>query len=156
MPRRVRQGLLHQTKASCFDRRRQSADRIDVDTNSESGPSRLAISQPAERRWQTQLVEDGGPQLEGQPAHLIEGPVDQRKRFREGTFPGRALTPLHRLQIELHGGQQLTEFVVELARDLAPFSLLRLEQAPRQSEKLLPLAAQFLVHAAGASGRLTR
>jgi hypothetical protein len=86
---------------------------------------------PAQRRHQAEVVEDRRPELERQFAHHRERPVERFQRRPEQRGARRPLPPTDALEIQLGRGQDLSELVVQLARDAPPLLLLRREQSPR-------------------------
>ena len=79
---------------------------------------RLLFEERAERRTDADLVEQCGSQRARELANLDEQAVNDAQRIREG----RGLSGF---QAEFQHREGLTEVVVELARDEAPFLLLR-------------------------------
>ena len=83
---------------------------------------------------QTEVVEAGGPQVGGQAVDVLLHGVGH---FEELADPGRHLfgpvgVSFEQPQADLEGRQDLSRFVVELARDRTPFGLLQIDLLARQ------------------------
>ena len=88
----------------------------------------LALQEPSERSYQSQVVEHRGPQMQREATHLFDRLVDQ------GNADGKVLRSVvcdaapGRLQVQTDGRQGLPEVVMQLSSERPPLCLLGFEQ----------------------------
>ena len=90
------------------------------------------FGEPAQGRFQAEGVEHGRAQLQRQAAHLLSGLLQERGAFvqpRQGGRPGQAPRGV---EVQGDGGQDLPDFVVQFAGQVAALLLLDLHQPAGQ------------------------
>ena len=103
--------------------------RLEVDASPVCSPERL--DEPLDRRDEPEVVERRRPQLDREPAHVLQRRDDElADATRPPPAPPRPRDALlERLQAEQDRGQRLAGLVVELAREPLPLELLCLDDA---------------------------
>ena len=90
---------------------------------------RESLREPAQRRFQAEVVQDGRPQQLGHLPHIADGFVHQPQAVVQTRGIGRARS-VERRQVGLYSGQRLAQFVVEFMREAACGTLLVLQHMP--------------------------
>ena len=98
----------------------------------EPGALRLRVHVPAQRGGQPEVVEQRGPEVEGELAHAAEQALDDRRASRRSTRRRGVAAPPQHQQVDADRGEGLAHLVVELPRDVPALRLLDLEQRRRQ------------------------
>jgi hypothetical protein len=90
-----------------------------------------ALHQPRHRGPQPELVEHRRAQVEGEVANLADEVVKQRLGFGEPGAHDVGGTAGRNAEHQADAGQELADFVVQLARHSAALALLRLHEGER-------------------------
>ena len=130
----ISQRLLGNAKALRFDNWVQPlVQRFALEIGAHSGQCCLPLSEPAQRWFQSEIIEHGGTQIQRQIVNLLENAFDRLDAVFKPSLQGRRARGLQsRLQVHFRGGEALPDLVVELACNLPPFRLLHLNQPMRQ------------------------
>jgi hypothetical protein len=150
VPRDVRQRLLQDPKKG---RRLLSADHQVGWGSDPAGYRRPALELfhlPLQGRRKAKVVQHAGPQLGGDPPHLLDRLVGQARHFFGLVDHGRqrvGFLPLepgrHPGQVHLQARQTLAELVVDLARDAGAFLLAHAGQLEREEAQLFARPPQL-------------
>ena len=132
--RDVGQRLLCDPKTGDLDRGWDSpVHSFDRERKGPSITRRLAVRIPSKCRHQTQIIKERRSQVKSQRPHLSQQAVHQLKTIRERTETGIPdLAMLDVLQVDLQCRQQLSDFVVQIARKSASLLFLHLHQSARK------------------------
>src|SRR5205085_12303749 len=114
---------------------RSGRERREAETRNKPGALGLALHVTAQRRLETELVEQRRAQFGRQLAHPRERAVDQRDRL--------GIVAIVTAEVQPQRRQHLAEVVVQLAGDRAPLGFLRLDQLARERPELLALLLQL-------------
>jgi hypothetical protein len=107
---------------------------------------REARRQRVERARQTELHERVGPQVAGDPAHVLERAPGALARLLEVGLVG---SPDRLIDLQQDAGQRLAELVVQLAGQPAPLGLLSPHGAARAVAALVLQPVEHLVERLG-------
>ena len=135
MPGHVIQGFLDDPVGGRLDLRFESSafDAQMAESDLDPGLLGVPVKMPQQRRQKPQVVQQTGPQIEGQIAHARGQIADQRLRPLEvGPEIFRGVVSAD-AQAQFERGQQLPQLIVQFAGDVAPLRLLHFQELAREA-----------------------
>ena len=139
----IRERLLHDAVQRRLDIGREPL-LAEPDLDQHVEPAFLAdrLAEPANSGLEAEVVQRRRPQLDGEPAHVLERPHDEAAQLGRSCLGGfRTFGALDGREAEQDRGERLTGFVMELAGKPSPLRLLRLY---RPAQRVPPHAARVL------------
>src|ERR1035437_4855145 len=111
-----------------------------VESERDVGPPAELLGLPLDGIRQTEIIQHPWPQLSGDPLHRLDGLVDQLAHgccLLQQRLPFLE-SPRKPRQVNLKGGQGLTELIMHLARQSGPLVFANGFEKARELAQLLP------------------
>jgi hypothetical protein len=130
----VREGLLDNPEGRDLDLRSETAIELSVmKVDVDAGTGSIAVDPPCERRQQAEVVQHGRLRFIDR-SHAIDDVAHDRRDVLLEVPALRAMT----LDPEQQASEKLANFVVQLARDLATFGFLDVNESLRKRGQATP------------------
>src|ERR1051326_101461 len=118
--------------------------RVRAKTRLQTGERSLTVCVPAQSRFQAEVVQHRGTQIQREIVDLFEDASDCLDAFFEATSEGSLAGVLEcGMEIQFGDGQGLADFIVQFARNMPALALLNFNETMGKSLKFMAGAVAF-------------